>query len=108
MVVVLFACVADSLGQSIVLDKNEERVFSELTWLPYAFFSESFLIIPSFLRASLPRCGRRFKRVLRSKSDGEVSETIFRGFVLCFGFDFGSNVARVIVCVSLAVPVPDR
>jgi len=29
-------------AQSIVLDKDEERVYQELNWIPYAFFSESF------------------------------------------------------------------
>lgn len=38
----MFASVAGSLGQSIILDKNEERIFSELNWIPYAFYSGSF------------------------------------------------------------------
>ena len=29
-------------AQSVILDKDEERVFAELSWLPYGFFSESF------------------------------------------------------------------
>lgn len=29
-------------AQSIILDKDEERVFTEFNWIPYAFFSESF------------------------------------------------------------------
>ena len=29
-------------GQSIILDRDEQRVFEDLNWLPYAFSSESF------------------------------------------------------------------
>lgn len=29
-------------AQSIVFDRNEQRVFEEFNWVPYAFFSESF------------------------------------------------------------------
>ena len=39
---VLCLSLAESHAQSIILDKNEERVFSEFNWIPYAFFSESF------------------------------------------------------------------
>jgi hypothetical protein len=40
---ILFLASRDSSqGQSIVLDKNEERVFSGLTWIPYGFYSGGF------------------------------------------------------------------
>jgi len=42
LVLFLLVYVAESHGQSIVLDKNEERIFSELNWLPYGFYSGSF------------------------------------------------------------------
>lgn len=29
-------------GQSVILDKSEQRVFEGFNWVPYAFFSESF------------------------------------------------------------------
>ncbi len=33
---------SSSSAQSIILDQDEERVFHELNWLPYAFFSDGF------------------------------------------------------------------
>ena len=42
LAVVVFACTSGSNGQSIILDKNEDRVFSQFNWIPYAFYSGSF------------------------------------------------------------------
>lgn len=39
--VVLLAGVT-AQAQSVVLDRDEERVFEDFNWMPYAFFSESF------------------------------------------------------------------
>ncbi len=41
-VLVLAAGAARLEAQTIILDKDEERVFRELNWIPYAFFTESF------------------------------------------------------------------
>ena len=36
-------CVPGTLrAQSIILDSNEERIFHDFNWIPYAFFSDSF------------------------------------------------------------------
>ncbi len=42
LVVLMLLCAFPVWAQSILLDKDEDRIFSEFNWLPYAFFSESF------------------------------------------------------------------
>lgn len=41
-IALLLSIAPRALAQSIILDKDEERVFQEFNWIPYGFFSESF------------------------------------------------------------------